>query len=73
MKLSLSFVRDGISAASTFLKETRAEGKKVIWPGRQYVLVATLIILFIVFIAGAFVIFLDSVFARLFAYLTKLY
>jgi len=73
MKLSLSFIKDGISTAGVFLKETRAEARKVIWPGRQYVLAATLIILFIVFIAGVFVIFIDSVFVRFFGYLMKLY
>jgi preprotein translocase SecE subunit len=71
MKINASSVKDGISATKTFLKETRAEAKKVIWPGREYVTAATLIILFIVFVTGFFVTFLDYFFGKFFSLLIK--
>jgi len=43
----------------SYIKETRAEMKKVVWPDRRYVTAATLIILVLVFITGAFVMFVD--------------
>jgi len=54
-----------------YIKETRAETKRVVWPERRYVMVATVIILMIVTIMGAYVMFVDSIFAKLFAFLLK--
>ena len=71
MKFSSALVKDGISATSTFLKETRAEGKKVIWPSRQYVVAATMIILVILFLTAAYIMFVDYIFANLFTYLMR--
>jgi len=68
----MKLVKNGIGAVRNFLKETRAEAKKVVWPGRQYVAVATTIILFIVLVSALYVIVLDSIFARIFGYLMKL-
>ena len=47
-----------------YLKETRAEVKKVAWPGRQYVTQATIIILVVSISIGFFVMILDLVFAK---------
>jgi preprotein translocase subunit SecE len=71
--LAISFIVKGISTLTTFIKEVRIEARKVVWPNRRYVIAATLIILFIVVLTGAFILFIDSAFARLFAYLMKLY
>jgi len=54
-----------------FFKETRAEMKKVIWPSRQYVTSATIIILIIVILVGMFVMVTDFALARIFNYLIK--
>ena len=54
-----------------FVKETRAETKKVVWPNRRYVAVATLIILVLVMITGLYVMFVDFALAKVFAVLLK--
>ena len=52
-----------------FFKETRAEMKKVVWPSRQYVTSATVIILIIVILVGIYVMLTDFALARVFDYL----
>lgn len=47
------------SKIKDYLKETYAEIKKVVWPDRRYVAVATLIILVLVFLTGFFVMLSD--------------
>jgi preprotein translocase SecE subunit len=54
-----------------FFKETRAETKKVVWPGQRYVVVATLVVLAIVVAVAAFVMFVDWVLATIFGGLQK--
>jgi len=54
-----------------YLKETRAETKKVAWPGRQFVISATLIILFIMVTIAVFTMFLDLGLAQMILFLTK--
>ena len=50
-----------------YFKEIKAESKKVVWPGRQYVTAATIIVLVIVFLVAAYVMFVDFCFARFFS------
>ncbi|MFH1684656.1 MAG: preprotein translocase subunit SecE [Candidatus Margulisiibacteriota bacterium] len=50
-----------------FLKETKAETKKVVWPDRRYVMVATAIILVLVFLTGVYITTVDLVFTKIFA------
>ena len=71
MKFSIGQVKDWYKAAVGFLKETRSEARKVVWPSKQYVIAATIIVLLILVVAGAYIIFLDSVFAKIFGYLMK--
>jgi len=54
-----------------FLKETRSETKKVVWPDRKYVTAATVIILITVLIVGVYVMFVDFAFTRIFAFLMR--
>ncbi|MCX5751146.1 MAG: preprotein translocase subunit SecE [Candidatus Saganbacteria bacterium] len=54
-----------------FLKETRAELKKVVWPDRKYVTMATIIICIIVIVMGLFVMGVDFCFAGMMTYLEK--
>ncbi|MBN2057513.1 MAG: preprotein translocase subunit SecE [Candidatus Saganbacteria bacterium] len=54
-----------------YLKETRAETKKVVWPDRRYVMVATVIILVLVTITGLYVTVVDFAFSRIFGLLLK--
>jgi len=61
-----------ISRVKGFLKETEAEGKKVIWPERKYITAATGIILVIVILTTLYVMFLDFGFAKIFELLDKL-
>lgn len=54
-----------------YLKETQTEMKKVVWPDRRYVSVATLIVLVLVIITGLFVMFVDYAFAGFFRVVLK--
>lgn len=73
MKFDTGIVKNGMAAASTFIKETRSEANKVIWPDQRYVLAATVIILIIVFLTGGFVMSIDYVFGKMFAYLMNVH
>ncbi len=55
----------------TYLKETLAEMKKVVWPDRRYISVATMIILVLVFLTGVFVMIVDFGLTELFKVLLK--
>jgi len=54
-----------------YIKETRAETKRVVWPERRYVMVATVIILMIVTVTGIYVTIVDSIFTKMFTFLLK--
>lgn len=69
MNLSAVSLKGWIATVQNFLKETRTEGKKVVWPSRQYIIAATVIILIIVLLTGVFVAVVDLVLGKLFAYL----
>ena len=71
MKLNVSSMKDVVAKTKSFLKETRAEAVKVIWPDRKYVTAATIIILLIVFVTGFFVTFLDYFFGKVFSLFMK--
>ncbi len=54
-----------------YFKETLAEMRKVVWPDQRYVTVATIIILVLVFITGAFVMLVDWGLGKVFTALVK--
>ncbi|MFA5113571.1 MAG: preprotein translocase subunit SecE [Candidatus Margulisiibacteriota bacterium] len=54
-----------------YIKETLAEMRKVVWPDRRYVAVATVIILVIVIATSLFVMIVDYGLAALFKALLK--
>ncbi|MBU1027104.1 MAG: preprotein translocase subunit SecE [Candidatus Margulisbacteria bacterium] len=54
-----------------FFKETRSELKKVVWPDRRYVMVATMIVLVLVILTAMYVMAIDFTFSRLFGFLLK--
>ncbi|MFH1826636.1 MAG: preprotein translocase subunit SecE [bacterium] len=60
-----------INNVKGYLKETRAEMRKVVWPDRRYVAVATVIIIILVVITGLYVMFVDFAFARIFGWLMR--
>lgn len=64
-------MKDKFAKLVNFLKETRAETKKVVWPDRRYVTVATIIILVLVVICGLFVMLVDLAFVKIFAFILK--
>ena len=64
-------MNDKIGQVIKFVKETRAETKKVVWPNRRHVAVATVIILVLVFIIGIYVMFIDFAFTRIFGFLMR--
>ena len=48
-----------------FVKQVRAEGKKVTWPSRQETTVSTIAVFIMVFIAAVFLYFADQIIAWL--------
>jgi len=60
-----------IEAVTKFIKETRAETKKVVWPDKRYVFVATIVILFLVFMTGIYVMLVDLGFSKIFGFLMR--
>ncbi len=55
----------------TYLKETLAEMKKVVWPDRRYVWAATAIILVLVILTALFVMVVDFGLTEVFRVLIK--
>jgi len=49
-----------------YINETVAEMKKVVWPDRRYIMVATTIVLILVIITALFVMVVDYGFAAIF-------
>ncbi len=54
----------------SFLKDSRTEARRVIWPTNQETMQTTLIVMLIVFIVGLFLWLLDMLLAYLFTLLT---
>jgi preprotein translocase subunit SecE len=54
-----------------FLKEIKSESKKVVWPGRNYVTAATIIVLIIVFLVAGFIMLVDFGFSKFFGYMAR--
>ena len=60
-----------LNKAIQFIKETRAETKKVVWPNRKYVTAATVIILLVVVITVIYVSFVDLALSNILGALIK--
>ena len=69
--LPLPSCKKMINKLIQFLKETRSETKKVVWPDRRYVMVATAVILVLVVITSIYVMSIDIIFTRIFGLLLK--
>ena len=55
----------------SYLKETVAEMKKVVWPDRRYVTTATVIILILVILTAVFLMVVDFGFTEIFKVLLR--
>ncbi len=64
-------MKDKFALLIKFFKETRAETKKVVWPDRRYITVATIIILVLVIVTGLYVMLVDYAYVKIFAFLIK--
>ena len=64
-------MKEKINWIKNYFKETRSEMKKVVWPDRRYVTVASIIILILVFLSGLYVMLVDFAFAKIFGVLIK--
>jgi preprotein translocase subunit SecE len=60
-----------MSGLVKFLKDSREELKKVVWPGRDEVVSSTLVVLYSVVIISIFLHMVDSLFEFLFAALVR--
>jgi preprotein translocase SecE subunit len=60
-----------INTVKGYLKETKAESVKVVWPGKNYVIAATIIVFIIVLLVIIYVMSLDFSFARFFKLFSK--
>ncbi|OGB87078.1 preprotein translocase subunit SecE [candidate division WOR-1 bacterium RIFCSPLOWO2_02_FULL_46_20] len=64
-------IKDKFGQIAKFVKETRAETKKVVWPDRRHVTVATILVLVLVIITGFYVMLVDFGLAKIFGALIK--
>lgn len=64
-------MKDTVGKLVKFFKETRAETRKVVWPEKRYVAVATTIILILVVITGLYVMLIDLGFTKIFGFLMR--
>ena len=64
-------MKDTVGKIVKYVKETRAETRKVVWPERRYVAVATMIILVLVLMTGAYIMGIDFIFSRIFGLLMR--
>ncbi|MFH1347735.1 MAG: preprotein translocase subunit SecE [Candidatus Margulisiibacteriota bacterium] len=64
-------MKDKFGLVVKYFKETKAETKKVVWPDRRYVAVATMIILVLVVITGLYVMAIDLTFSKIFGFLLR--
>jgi preprotein translocase subunit SecE len=64
-------MKDKFGLLVKYFKETRAETKKVVWPDRRYITVATIIILVLVIVTGLYVMLVDYAFVKIFGFLIK--
>ena len=69
--LDYTIMKDKVKQLVKFIKETRSETKKVVWPDKRYVGVATAIILVLVTITGIYVTAVDFAFTKIFGLLLK--
>ena len=51
----------------SYLRDVQSEAHKVIWPGKQYITAATIIVFVIVFLVVVFIMLIDFGFAKFFA------
>ena len=64
-------MKEKLNALVQYLKETRAETKKVVWPDRRYITVATVIILILSIVTGLYVTVVDFALTKIFGVLIK--
>lgn len=68
-------LRDGVffimNQALDFLRQTKVELAKVVWPSREQTVKLTLIVVIVTIIVGFFLFGLDYVFLNLITFLTK--
>ena len=60
-----------IAAIFGFVRETRAETRKVVWPTRQFVLAAMVIVLILVALTGLYVMFVDFILGKFIGLVVK--
>jgi len=59
-----------VNKVVAYLKETRAEAWRVVWPSRQYVTAATIVVFAIVFLVAGYILTVDFIFSRFFGMLS---
>ena len=64
-------MKDTVGKIVKYVKETRAETRKVVWPERRYVAVATTIIVILSFITGLYIMVVDFGFTKIFGFLLR--
>lgn len=64
-------IAGNVSKMKTYLQESQTEMNRVVWPSRQYVIAATLVVLFIVAVFIVFLMGVDAVSVNLLDLLVK--
>lgn len=65
----LSAGREAAGNLSSYIKDVRAEMKRVVWPGRQEVYGTTVMVIITTFLFGFYFMICDEIFSRLISYI----
>ena len=62
-------VKGIVNKVEQFLREVRAELKKITWPGRKETIASTMVVIVIVLISGVYLGIVDAILSRLIRYI----
>jgi preprotein translocase subunit SecE len=62
-------VKGIVNKVKQFLREVRAELKKITWPGRKETIASTVVVIVIVLISGVYLGIVDAILSRLIRYI----
>jgi len=62
-------VKGIVNKVEQFLREVRAELKKITWPGRKETIASTVVVIVIVLISGVYLGIVDAILSRLIRYI----
>lgn len=65
-------IKETLEKAKIFLQEVKVEGKRVIWPTRQQLTAATILVIMLLIVIGSYLGIVDVAFSYIFKYIEKI-